>query len=168
MSKILTFHGQVLSRSGVGLTLGSSPVPPTPTVKDRYELTIFETNDSNGVSSCTVNYDITTLDEIGIRLAPTGYSQKNSNWVWFKNYPSGWVIQFMGNDGTNFVLLENEITVTQNNNAYTFQMSGEYVYNNRTYNNIVKTDLSTNGQLKTSKDASFTPLISKIIGVKYQ
>lgn len=155
-NKILKIGGKLLTAPHV-----------EPTYKTRYEYTIFETNDGSGTSSATVTVDLTQYDEIGFRLAPSGYATKNANWVWLKcpwdATMSDKNLNFVGSDGTNFVLLENKLSWSTD-----VTMTTGWIYSSTTYNNILITDMSSDAQFKSTHDANWVPLISKIVGVKYQ
>lgn len=157
----LQYDGMTLTY--LGLTLGYELVHKT-----RYEYTIFETNDGSGTEIAAVTVDLTQYDEIGFRLAaPNGYATGNAKWLWLKcpwdATMSDRNLQFVGNDGTNFVLLENKLSWSTN-----VTMSTGWKYGSTTYNNILMTEMNSNARFNSTHDANWVPLISKIVGVKYQ
>lgn len=144
--------------------LGSNKIFAEPTYKDRYEVTLFESSNGNGVSSGTVSDAFANYDEIGIRCRFDNISVNGGYWNWFGNTAfksssgSQW-INYMTNDGTNFNLIE--VRFNYNNLTFTVDVPNSYGWN-------IYTNMNSNARMYCNYSASLLNIVSKIVGVKYQ
>ena len=144
--------------------LGSNKIFAEPKYKDRYEFTLFESSNGNGVSSGTVSDAFANYDEIGIRLRFDNFAINGGNWMWFndaafKTSSGSYWVYYITNDDTNFRLVE--VKFEFNGTNFTVSVPNNYGWN-------IYTDMDSNARMYCNTSASILNIVSKIVGVKYQ
>lgn len=135
----------------------------------RYEYTLFESQDGLGVSAGTVSMPFSAFDEVGIGL---GWKDKRNlhgiNYNWYdKSQMSAATanptLTYVFSNNTNYIV--EAVTFNYNNNNLTFTTNRNGQAFTAMYGGITTTTATT---AKFNAWNGDTNVITKIIGVKYQ
>lgn len=132
----------------------------------RYEMTIFKSENGDGVSAGTVLEPFSAFDEIGIRCSwQDSRDLHGCNWLWFRNFTAT-----TGQQDLTYM-------IANNSNYYVFQSVFQYNNTAKTFN--VPNDqasqwwgmyspIGTNATIAATNNDSRHKIIGEIVGVKYQ
>lgn len=132
----------------------------------RYEYTIFRSENGDGVSAGSVSMPFSAFDEIGIRCSwQDSRDLYGCNWLWFRNFTAT-----TGQQDLTYMM-------ANNSNYYIFQSVFQYNNTAQTFN--VPNDqasqwwgmyspINTTASILATNNGSRHKIIGEIVGVNYQ
>lgn len=134
----------------------------------RYEITLFKSDNGLGVSAGTLSQPFSAFDEIGIRCCwESDRTLNGCNWLWFP------YSQFSATTG------QQDLTYIMANNSNYYIFQSVFTYNNTAKTFNVPNDqasqwwgmyspINTNATIAATNNGSRHKIIGEIVGVKYQ
>lgn len=134
----------------------------------RYEKTIFKSENGNGVSAGAVSQPFSAFDEIGVRCCWEGNRDLHGcNWLWF---PNNVFTASTGNTQLNYM-------IANDSNYFIFQSNMNWSNANKTFTVLndqgskwwgMTSPIGTNATIGATNNASRHKIVGEIVGVKYQ
>jgi len=133
----------------------------------RYETTLFKSDNGLGVSAGTLSQPFSAFDEIGVRCCWADSRETyGCNWLWF---PKTQFTASTGNQELNYMMADSVYYIWQSN------MNWSNVNNTFTVLNDQSTKwwgmyspTNTNATIGATNNANRHNIVSEIVGVKYQ
>lgn len=134
----------------------------------RYEMTIFKSENGDGVSAGNVSQPFSAFDEIGIRCSWEGNRDLHGcNWLWF---PNNVFTASTGNTQLNYM-------IANNTDYYIFQSNMNWSNVNNTFTVLndqgskrwgMYSPIGSNATIGATNNGSRHKIVGEIVGVKYQ
>jgi hypothetical protein len=134
----------------------------------RYEITLFKSDNGDGVSAGTVLQPFSAFDEIGIRCSwQDSRALHGCNWLWF---PNNVFTASTGNTMLNYM-------IANDSDYYIFQSNMNWNNANKTFTVLndqgskrwgMYSPINTNATIGATNNGSRHKIVGEIVGVKYQ
>ena len=134
----------------------------------RYECTIFRSENGDGVSAGTVSQPFSAFDEIGVRCCwQDSRDLHGCNWLWF---PKTQFTASTGNQILNYM-------IANDSNYFIFQSNMNWSNANNTFTVLndqgskwwgMISPINTTATIGATNNGSRHKIVSEIVGVKYQ
>jgi len=134
----------------------------------RYEITLFKSDNGLGVSAGTLSQPFSAFDEIGIRCCWVGdRTLHGCNWLWF---PQTQFTASTGNQILNYMM-------ANDSNYYIWQSNMNWSNANNTFTVLndqgskwwgMTSPINTTATIGATNNASRHKIVGEIVGVKYQ
>lgn len=134
----------------------------------RYEMTIFKSENGDGVSAGTVSQPFSAFDEIGIRCSwQDSRALHGCNWLWFpKNVftasTGNTILNYMMANGSNYYIWQSNMNWSNANKTFTvLNDQGSKWWG-------MYSPINTTATIGATNNGSRHKIVGEIVGVKYQ